>query len=123
MEGQSRGRSVVMWRIGWTGGLVGGWMDGRMDGVCPAFQVSTALLSFMVEFGSVQAPAAFIKMGYRNWVEPGGSVYLGGQVSCPNEGLGWNVWRRVERGEGDLMGFGNWQTVRTSQDRRWRGEL
>lgn len=102
MEGQSRGRGVVMWWIGWTGAQVGGWMDGRMDGVCPAFQVSTALLSFMVEFGSVQAQPPWSGWGIR---EPGARVYLRWAVGCPNEGLVWNVWRRVERGEGGLMGF------------------
>lgn len=41
---------------GWLNGWLAGWLDGRMDGVCSGVSsLDGRSLSFMVEFGSVQA--------------------------------------------------------------------
>lgn len=94
-ESGERRCDVVDWLNGVDSRWVGGWMDGRMDGVCPAFQVSTALLSFMVEFGSVQAQPTSASGGR----EGGRLAYVQGK--CVYLAAVWNIrtgWKG-ERGE------------------------
>lgn len=126
--GLESGGGVVMWWIGWTGGQVCGWVSGWMPG-WTGFVVrfkSGRLFSPLLRSSSDQdRPSGRAAVGagwHTTWVEPGERI---SRRAVAVQMRAWIVWRRVERGGRGRLGWrvGDWETVRTRPNRRWRGEL